>query len=945
MVHNPDPVLTPIAAEALLEREREVSVLDDLIAAAASGTAAVASIEGPPGIGKSRLIAQARQRAAAAGFAVLAGRGSELEREFAFGAVRQLFERSVTDDPAPLRRGAAASAQPIFFAAGGAEGSSPGENPSFASLHGLYWLTVHLADHRPLLLALDDLQWCDAPSLRFVAYLRSRLESLPILVVVGVRADEPVSRAGLIEAIVSEPSTVPIRPRPLSEAAVAELVRERLGPEAQPGFCAACHRVTGGNPLLTTELLKALADDGVRPVDQEIALIEELGPRSMSRGVLLRLSRLPAEATTVVHAVAVLGDDADPSMIAALAGLDEERVAEAIGALTRAEILRAQPPWGFVHPLIAASIYNDVLLGERQLSHRRAAELLAGAGATPQRVAGQLLLAPARGERWAVDALANAAARALRAGAPESAAAYLSRALAEDPGGDRRGELLLALGRAEALTSGPAAAEHLEMAYELLDEPQDLAFAAQVLGRALLFTGSPARAAEVARRAAAGLPAELEDLRDALEAFELFCALFGAGHRGVLDRLQRYRARPVGPGVGSKMLAAITAQAWMYACGPSDAVSELSLAALAGGELIAADNGLLANCPITNLTFADRPEALDWWDIARADAHRRGSLFAVSAVDLWRGHALHRRGELIEAEQSLRACLVELDQWGYDELEAHIYCDAHLSAVLRERGDLPAARRALERSHDPGGTDDGARYWLNAAIELLLAERRFEDALAAADDYARRFEELVRNPMDAPWRSHKARALDHLDRRDEAVELLAAELELARTWGAPGTLARTLRTLGRLQRERGLEHLDEAVGVVAGSPARLEHAKALAALGESLRRMRRPTAAREPLRTALEIAEACGADGLAEQVRTELYATGARPRAATITGVGSLTASERRVAELAADGATNREAAEALFVTPKTVEMHLGNVYRKLGIRSRRELPARLAES
>jgi DNA-binding NarL/FixJ family response regulator len=138
--------------------------------------------------------------------------------------------------------------------------------------------------------------------------------------------------------------------------------------------------------------------------------------------------------------------------------------------------------------------------------------------------------------------------------------------------------------------------------------------------------------------------------------------------------------------------------------------------------------------------------------------------------------------------------------------------------------------------------------------------------------------------------------------------------------------------------------LEEAVAVLEASSARLEHARALAALGATLRRARRPGEAREPLRRALELAAACDATGLAEHVRTELYASGARPRTDALAGAAALTASERRVAELAATGETNRDVAQALFVTPKTVEVHLSNAYRKLGIRSRRELAAALAE-
>lgn len=940
------PLLTvrETGAAVLLEREREVSTVAAVIAAGAAGDSGVACIEGSAGIGKSRLIAHARELAVDEGFVVLSARGAVLEREFAFGVVRQLFEGSVARDPGLLDRGSAASAERIFKPATGVGETQPHEAPSFAALHGLYWLTVYLCDEQPLMLAVDDLQWCDPPSLRYFAYLRNRLEGLPVVVVVGLRSDEPAARGGLIEAIVSDPSTVPIRPAPLSEVADAALVRRRMGADAEDDFCLACHRATGGNPLLTTELLKVLAAERVRPTHEHVTLIGELGARSMSRAIFLRLGRLPAEATSVAKAVAILGDHAEPATIAKLADLDETRAANGVAALARAEILHPQPPARFVHPLVAAAVYRDVLVGERELAHRRAAELLAGAGTPVHAVASHLLLAPARGEPWAVHVLADAAARASAAGAPESAAAYLTRALAEAPGGEREGELLLALGQVEALTSGAAAAEHLRRGYRLLSDPRERASAAQVLARTLLFTSSPDDAAEVARRAAAELPPELSDLRDALEAFELFCVLFGAGDRRSFERLQRHHTHPVGPGVGAKMLAAIAAQAWMYACGPSDAISALSLAALAGGELIAADNGLLANCPITNLSFADRPEALDWWEVARGDAHRRGSLFAISSINLWCGHTLYRRGELVEAEESLSTCRVELEQWGHLELEAQIYCDAHLAAVLRERGDLTAARRALQKSRDPGGSDDGARYWLNSAIELLLAERRFAEALTAADDYARRFDDLVVNPMDAPWRSHKAYALSALGHRDEAQELVVAELELARAWGAPGTIARSLRALAMLEHERGLAHLEEAVALTAGSPARLEHAKSLVALGTALRHQRRPTAARDPLRAALDVAIVSGAERLTEQVRSELYATGARPRGATLTGVGSLTATERRVATLAADGATNREAAEALFVTPKTVEMHLRNVYRKLGITSRRGLPSALAQ-
>jgi DNA-binding NarL/FixJ family response regulator len=144
--------------------------------------------------------------------------------------------------------------------------------------------------------------------------------------------------------------------------------------------------------------------------------------------------------------------------------------------------------------------------------------------------------------------------------------------------------------------------------------------------------------------------------------------------------------------------------------------------------------------------------------------------------------------------------------------------------------------------------------------------------------------------------------------------------------------------LGAIERDEGLDHLREACAVLEHAPASLERAKALAALGEALRRARRPTDAREPLLKALELAEICGAGALVERTRAEIYATGARPRTSALHGVNALTASERRVADLAADGRSNRDIAQSLYVTPKTVEVHLSNAYRKLAIASRREL-------
>ncbi len=756
-----------------------------------------------------------------------------------------------------------------------------------------------------------------------------------MLLILTLRPSEQADFSPLSE-IMRDPLTVSMHPGALSGAAAGELVRARLGENADEAFSAACHNATGGNPLLLQELLKTLEGEGVRPDAAHVATVADLGPRVTSRAVLLRLARLSEGAVRTARAAAVLGDDSDLSAVAALADVDVEAAGAAVAVLVRVEVLRPGPSLGFVHPLLGAAVYNDMSTVERALAHERAARLLEDAGAAAERVAAHLLLSPPRGRRWVVETLMRAGQSSRHKGAAEGAVSYLARALREPPPPEWRAQLLFELGRAEALTSGTAAVEHLTQAYGLLEDMRARAAAAQLLGRVLLFTGQPAEGATLARRAAAELGPELDDLRHALEALELMAVLLEGGDAEALGRLEAYRTRPVGAGLGAKMIAAVAVQDWMLAGGPSDGCAELALEALAGGELIAADNGLLGVIAICVLALADREEAIEAWEHSLADAYSRGSLFAKKSVTLWRGFTLYWRGELADAEESIRSS-AEGKLWGMGS-KGRLYHDAILSAVLRERGDLAGARCALEQSTDPGDGGEATRYWLHSKLELLVAEARFDEALVVAKIFGPRFAQVA-NPVDTPWRLSVAVALHHLGRSEEAVTFATQGLELARRWGAPGTVARALRTLGSIERGEGLDHLRQAVDVVAGSPARLEQAKALAAWGAGLRRTGLPTDARRPLRQALELADALGALPLAAHVRSELHAAGGRPRRTALGGVAALTASERRVAALAAGGKTNREIAQGLFVTPKTVELHLSNVYRKLGIRSRRELP------
>src|SRR3954447_22213641 len=195
-------------------------------------------VEGPPGIGKSRLLAAARGAADHAGLRVVSARASDLESDFGFGVVRQLFEpvlaRAGADERAALLGGAAALAAPVLETPGPAGGDDAGEEATPAALHGLYWLCAGLAEQRPLLLCVDDLHWADRPSLRWLVYLLQRLEGLRIAVLAGVRPGEGRHAAELLDAMAAHPLVATLRPAPLSEDGVARLIAASSGGEGAP---------------------------------------------------------------------------------------------------------------------------------------------------------------------------------------------------------------------------------------------------------------------------------------------------------------------------------------------------------------------------------------------------------------------------------------------------------------------------------------------------------------------------------------------------------------------------------------------------------------------------------------------------------------------------------------------------------------------------------------
>ena len=358
------------AERVLLEREAELAELGDLVTAAAQGRGAAAVVLGTAGIGKTSLLDATRRLARERGLTRLAARGGELERDFAFGVARQLLERPLHELAEPDRdavlSGAAALAAPVL---GLAHPAGQPEAP-FAVVHALYWTCVNLAARQPLLLVVDDLHWADAPSLRFLAYLARRVEGLPLLILTAARPPLEDERAELVRAVIATDEQLIVRPAPLSEAAVAEIVSD-------PALARACREATGGNPFLCTALASVVAERGAAAGTDLV----ELAAQAVSALVLARLGRLPPHAAALAGAVAVLGTDAELRSAAALAGLGETEAAVAADALAAQGVLADGRPLEFVHPLVRAAVAEQIPAAQRRLAPARAARLLDAAGA------------------------------------------------------------------------------------------------------------------------------------------------------------------------------------------------------------------------------------------------------------------------------------------------------------------------------------------------------------------------------------------------------------------------------------------------------------------------------------------------------------------------------------------------------------------------------------
>jgi DNA-binding CsgD family transcriptional regulator len=942
----------------LLERDDELTLLASAMQEPAGRLVVVA---GRAGVGKTRLLGEAAILAGQAGMRVVPARGVELEREFAFGLVRQLFDPVLAAaDPelrARLLEGPASLAgEMLGFPPPRRSGNALlGKAGEFARLNALWWLLVNICREGPLLAVVDDAHWADVSSLRFLAYVLPRMRSLNLVLVVCVRPNEPGAELRLLDFIMTDPIAEVLRLRPLTQPASARFLTAALG-EADPAFLDACYEATSGNPLLLRELAAVLSADGVAATRENIPQVMEIGPRAVAHWVGRRLGSLPPELRTFAGAAALLGEDATVTEVARLAWLDGATGAAAAKELDRIEILRMtfDPARGsgetrvrFVHPLIRSAVYDQLGPVEQDFGHGRAARMLAADGVASERVAAHLLATLPRADPHVVASLRSAAAAAAAQGSPETAVTYLGRCLAEPPDGPQETlEILIEAGTLAQRVDLPACSRFLSRAHDLATElaidASQRAEIAQQLMTALMFSGSLPRGQQLLVDVIGSLPDDLTDYRYRAQAWLVVLHATGMSARAELSGIDLAALYALEPdsSLGGRMLDCALSHADTRHGNPA-AVSRARRGLK--DDLLMDASWMFSSSAWYALSRADADDLPELLEHALHLARQSGDLVGLGFIYAYQGGGWLRCGQLAEAESVLSEAIRMIEVTAIDQFRT-LVCP-WLAEALIEQGRLEEAGAALERAGLPD-----APPLINLMSDYLAAKARLkhltgdpEEALRIALDSGAQLRACgADNPAVFAWRSQAALCLRELGRYEQARAHALDQLPLARTWGTPRVTGHALRIAGLMtDGEDGVRMLREAVTVLAGSPAVLEHAKALADLGAMLRRSGRRSMARAPLEQSLRLALRCGAAPLADYARAELAAAGGGPdelARTTPTGLDRLTPSELRVAQLAAGGDTNRQIAQKLYVTLKTVEVHLSSVYRKLDLTSRSQL-------
>lgn len=930
-----------LGPDPLLERERELEHAEVALAAALEGEGSVLLVEGPAGMGKTRLAQTIAEVAASKGVTVHWATGDELERGFAFGVLRDLLASMLRGhdgaDRDVVLDGPAAAAVRLLDSA--ASGVPQGVGADALTVdYGFYRLLHDLAERRPRLVCVDDAHWADLRSLHALRFAARRSGGQPVVILLTHRPPQDPGLTDLLGRFAAPPKGVRLVLSPLGARSVSLLAASAVPEGAAEALGRQLSTITGGNPFLVREMLAAVGVSSPGSPPATVVDIERLVPASIVESVQQRITVAGENAQQFADALAVLGE-APLSEVAGLAQLDEAGAVTAADRLAAAGVVSTRPSVRFAHPILRQAVKTRLPAARVSLMHAKAARLLSEAGAPLETVAAHLLEALPRRDPWAVTTLMAAARHQQRQGSPDTAVPLLARAAVEPPPPGQRFAVAFALAEAQAQTRHPEAVTTARRAVNLAAGPQQLSTARLQLARTLGLLGDFDAALDL-----------LNDLMNAeadpdpevtlqTEAELLGMArLHAHTHDRALARLDALAPRATPARSSSVVLLANLALSALERNEAPASVDALAEQALSQGWLLVAGSFQLVYA-VTTLIWTDRLDAAERaCDAALEAARASGSVPLELMARAWRSELNLRRGRVSDAA---------VDAQTYADLrfaeapsDGTPYARAHLANVLIERAELDDAERALADPH-PREHAGHNPFYLDSRGRLCLARG---DPLAARDNLLACGRALAeRGGVDTPtmfaWRSHAARALYRLGDRTRARQLAEEELTLATKGCVAGAIGEALTTLAMVEGgPDGVGRLHHAVDVLAHSPRVLLRVRALIELGAMLRRTGRPKDAREPLRAALALAHDHGAIALADQAREELVVSGARPRRAATTGLAALTPSEQRVAQLVARGHSNRQIADTLFVSPRTVATHLTHIYQKLQCEGRDEL-------
>ena len=908
------------------------------------------AIEGEPGIGKSRLVAEVLGMASGRGWETLHGTCGELQADLPFAPLIEALGLDST--PPDVDRGAAHA-----LLHGERSGGLSGGEHRAALVHALTESITRGCDGRPTILAVDDLQWADPATLLVLSRLVRRSTHLSLLLVLTMRPHPRSEQLGSLLASLHELGHDHLPLAPLEDDDVRALVEALLGARAGEGVLAAV-RGAAGNPFFVVEMIAMLEQEGsLERTDGVIDAPQAETMRSLQLATLRRLSFLRPPCVELLRVASMLGSEFDVRELSVVAGRPAVDLSPLLSDAIAANVLtEAGTRLAFRHDLVREALYNHQPLSLRQAMHFEAAEQLRAAGYPAARVAAQLLRGP--------DQPGSAAAITLRSVAqecvyhdPPTAVALLERALVSAEDGSRvdvKAELAHALIWAGRWVEGEKLGRELTETERQPDRSREVLV---TLVESAAIRGTVSRSVVREIEAAAGAP----DLDPRVAVRVVTAAAQAAFLDGDLGRAEaladdaEQAARKAGDPVSRcDALALTSAVRWHQGRAAEGVVAAEQAVAMA--DTLPPRLGGGAQMPhvvlAMNLGLAGQgAEAFAAFQAAMERGEQANNVFVLGQLHQALGVSQFYAGALDAAEGSFEAALslwYEVDVSAWRTIQ-----DAWLGRIALHRGDVPAARRhlaAAESELPPG------REWMpahNVAVvgltRALLHETSGETA-AAFDvlDGARR---MVRasgaryfNLRIGP---EVVRLAVALGAQQAAEEMTVACEEVAASVDTPTARGQALRCRGLLHGEPEL--LLEAVVEHRAGPSRIELAGAAeeAAMAFASSGVRRGVVGL--LREALEIWETAGATYDAARVLARLRDAGAPPgkrgaRRRPEEGWDALTDSERRVVDLVGEGLTYREIGERLFISRRTVETHVARAFRKLGVRSRAELAAVLIE-